>query len=118
MQAGGYALHWSVALQAICLTAGGSVQRYAALHSKLYVAPSEKLLGALGPDSYCCCRAISAAVGSVHTAIHELCFLGTPVILGTPYGLISRVIIIMVYFLTKRAFRIQINDLFMGFQSL
>ena len=65
-QAGGNADHWNVALQVICRTAGGSVQRHAALHSTLCVAPAEKLLGALGPDSNCCRRASSAAVGSQH----------------------------------------------------
>ena len=68
MQAGGYGDQSCVELQVICRTAGGSGQRYPVLHSKLYVAPTEKLLGALGPDSYWCCSASSAAVGSVHSA--------------------------------------------------
>ena len=74
VQAGGYADQSREELHVMSRMAGGSVQRYAALHSKLYVAPAEKLLGALGPDSYCCCRASSAAVGSVHSAAHELGF--------------------------------------------
>ena len=73
-QAGGYAVHWSVALHVMVRTAGGSVQRYAVLQIMLYVAPAEKLLGALGPDSYSCCRPSSAAVGSTHSV--KQCVLG------------------------------------------
>ena len=73
-QAGGYADHCREALHVICRTAGGSGQRYPVLHSKLCVAPIKKLLGALGPDSYCCCRASRAAVGSEHSAVHVFSF--------------------------------------------